>query len=45
MLFVAVHESAIGTYTTLPDGRRKAGISPKPDIAGFLSMLVYELTP
>jgi hypothetical protein len=22
-----------GTYATFPDGRRKAGISPKPDIA------------
>jgi hypothetical protein len=28
-----VHESIVGTYATFPDGRRKAGISPKPDIA------------
>ena len=26
----------MGTYATFPDGRRKAGISPKPDI-----VLVY----
>jgi hypothetical protein len=45
MLFAAVHESAVGTYATFPDGRRKAGISPKPDIAGLRSMLVYEFTP
>jgi len=25
--------SPVGTYETFPDGRRKAGISPKPDIA------------
>jgi hypothetical protein len=37
--------TALGTYATFPDGRRKAGISPKPDIAGLLSMLVYEFTP
>jgi hypothetical protein len=37
--------SAIGTDATFPDGRRKADISPKPDIAGLLSMLVYEFTP
>src|SRR5947209_14884149 len=37
--------STHGTYATFPDGRRKAGISPKPDIAGLLSMLVYEFTP
>jgi hypothetical protein len=37
--------SVVGTYATFPDGRRKAGISPKPDIAGLLSMLVYEFTP
>jgi len=29
----------MGTYATFPDGRRKAGISPKPDI-----LLVYEFT-
>src|ERR1700674_1592778 len=38
-------ESVVGTYATFPDGRRKAGVSPKPDIAGLLSMLVYEFTP
>src|SRR5207244_5859521 len=37
--------STHGTYATFPEGRRKAGISPKPDIAGLLSMLVYEFTP
>jgi len=43
-VFAALHESDSGTYATFPDGRRKAGISPKPDIAGLLSMLVYEFT-
>jgi hypothetical protein len=37
--------SAPGTYAAFPDGRRKAGISPKPDIAELLSMLVYAFTP
>jgi hypothetical protein len=37
--------NTIGTYATFPDGGRKAGIGPKPDIAGLLSMLVYEVTP
>ncbi len=27
-------------YATFPEGGRKAGISPKPDIAGLLSMVV-----
>jgi hypothetical protein len=30
-----------GTYATFPDGRRKADISPKPDIAGLLSIEQY----
>jgi hypothetical protein len=38
-------ESGSGTYATFPDGRRKAGISQRPDVAGLLSMLVYEFTP
>jgi hypothetical protein len=33
--------SDLGTYATFPDGRRKAGISPKPDIAGLLSIEQY----
>jgi hypothetical protein len=33
--------SVVGTYATFPDGRRKAGISPKPDIAGLLSIEQY----
>jgi hypothetical protein len=33
--------SLAGTYATFPDGRRKAGIGPKPDIAGLLSRLGY----
>ncbi len=37
--------STHGTSATFPDGRRKAGISPKPDNAGLLSMLVYDFTP
>jgi len=37
--------SPFGTYATFPDGRRKAAISPKPDIAGLLSVLVYAFTP
>jgi hypothetical protein len=39
--FIALHESAIGTYATFHDGRRKADISPKPDIAGLLSIEQY----
>src|SRR5260370_625430 len=45
MHFAAAHESVAGTYATFPYGGRKAGISPKPDIAGLLSLLVYEFTP
>jgi hypothetical protein len=37
--------SGNGTYATFPDGRRKAGIGPKPDTARLLSVLVYEFTP
>ncbi len=33
--------STHGTYATFPDGRRKADISPKPDIAGLLSIEQY----
>jgi hypothetical protein len=37
--------SVHGTHATFHDAGRKADISPKPDIAGHLSMLVYEFTP
>ena len=31
--YMKAHMSPSGTSATFPDGRRKAGISPKPDIA------------
>jgi hypothetical protein len=37
--------STHGTCATFPDGGRKAGIGPKPNIAGLLLVLVYEFTP
>jgi hypothetical protein len=36
--------SVIGTFETFRDGRGRAVISPKPDIAWHPSMLVYEFT-
>jgi hypothetical protein len=35
----------MGTYATFPDGRRKAGISPKPDIAERLPMSGCRFAP
>ncbi len=40
-LSARVARSGFGTYAIFPDGRRKAGISPKPDIAGLLSIEQY----
>jgi hypothetical protein len=45
ILLANLEPSTHGTYATFPDDERKAGISPKPDIAGLLSTLVYEFTP
>ncbi len=46
---VAVRDTGHGlrpeSLPTFTDGRRKAAISPKPDIAGLLSVLVYAFTP